>query len=141
MKTFILILALLPLFSQGQSYGPFVNRDSLMKKYSIISPTNNYRIMGGEFTQPSIIFMGKNSKFALKFSGDSLIINTDMCIDESGKIFIDYCKKYVHNRIDSLENELINTKKAYLFEKSRFEKLSHEVKKLTDVIDKRTKIK
>lgn len=119
MKTFILILALMPLFSKGQSYGPFVNRDSLLKKYSIILPTNNYRITGEEFTQPSIIFMGKNSKFAVMFKGDSLIVNTNMCMDESGKIFIDYCKKYVRNRIDSLETALNNIKRREQYLKIR----------------------
>jgi len=53
----------------------------------------------------SIQLVSDSAVFRIDFSGDSLMISGNMQMSVAAKEFIDFCRKYIKTKIDSLELE------------------------------------
>ena len=136
LKLFILIFALIPVFTQGQTIqqpdsvfdhmplykGYGITIDSIQHNGNWIDKMPRYKSPNKEWIlqnlaplelwniKPanSITFCGNanNGSFTLTFKGDSLISSGTLKPDEGAKLFIKYCQSQFKTKVDSLEFEL-----------------------------------
>jgi hypothetical protein len=107
MKKLLFILMLTPILLMAQPEN--------VKSIFVSDSDQLYRFTGIGTIPPtrSITLSNGSLLFYINFEGDSLMVGGDMPMSKAAELFINFCRKYNRNKIDSLETELEEMRKKY----------------------------
>lgn len=103
---FIVIVFLISISVNAQKIGALETAKDTLTTYRIATATSNLQIGFGTIAPThSVVFCNDSITFHIDFRGDSLKVGGNMPMSKSAELFIEWCRKYMKTKIDSLELE------------------------------------